>query len=120
MSPMYSLIMPIIENKIPKSKRMKPIRVPKPAKGTPQKKKRREKATRSIAEIKEIDRPVTVIIRKGMYECAKMPLNARSRTFNEWAFDSPPKRGGLSCTIPKDLYPAHANKPLTKRFRSCI
>ena len=31
----------------------------------------------------EISRPVIVITRKGRYECARIPFDARSRTFSE-------------------------------------
>ena len=64
--------------------------------------------------------PKTVISRKGLYEWAKMPLKAKSRTFNVCAFETPPNLGGRSIGIPIDLNPAQANKPLTNLFLSVM
>lgn len=112
--------MPIINDRMPKTKRNKLTIVPKPANGTPEVIQitpngiiaRKEEADNTI--------PNTVISLKGLYEWAKIPLKARSITLNVWAFDTPPNLGGRSIGIPIDLNPAQANKPLTKRFRSVM
>ena len=105
---------------MPKTNKNKLTIVPKPANGTPEVIQITPKGIMAKRETADKTIPNTVISLKGLYEWANIPLNARSITLNVWAFDTPPNLGGRSIGIPIDLNPAHANKPLTNRFRSAM
>ena len=81
MRPMYSAINPNINVKKPKTKSTRETMVPNPAKGTPMNTQEKVKAMRETIDKPDNKIPQTVINFNGIYECEKIPLNARSITF---------------------------------------
>jgi hypothetical protein len=78
---MYSAIKPSINVRKPKTRSTKEMIVPKPAKGTPMNTHVKAKAKRETIDMPDSKIPQRVINFNGIYECEKMPLNARSITF---------------------------------------
>jgi hypothetical protein len=111
---------PKIKYVIPNRSKLIATRVPNPAKGTPFITHIPAKIGIEIKEINETVTPKIVISLKGLYECAKTPLNARSITKDVCALETPPYRGGLSIGIPIDLKPTQPYRPLTNLFLSVM
>ena len=117
---MYSPIIPSIKNKAEFNSKNTPTILPKPANGTPFVNQIIDRGIRIEIDKSARAKPVKVIKRNGLMECANIPLNARSNTMNVLALDTPPNLGGRSIGIPIDLKPDHAKSPRTNRFLSCM
>jgi hypothetical protein len=80
------------------------ISVPNPAKGTPWVNQIIDKGIMERKEIAERKTPNRVINFSGLYECAKIPLKAKSITWNVCAFDFPANLSSLSNSTISILY----------------
>jgi hypothetical protein len=72
--------MPSIKVRIPKENKIIVTRVPKPPKGTPLTTHLADKTKNNKTEKTLVMSPAIVMTLNGIYECAKIPLNARSIT----------------------------------------
>ena len=72
--------MPSIKNNMEFSSKNKPTMLPKPANGTPLVNQTIDKGMRSETDSSDRTKPVKVISRKGLRECANIPLKAKSNT----------------------------------------
>lgn len=79
---MYSLRIPIINDSMPITNRNKLIIVPNPANGTPDVTQIIAKGIIARNENADNIIPNIVINRSGLYECANIPLKAKSITPN--------------------------------------